>query len=262
MNSKQDPFGFKFWLVWILGFALSFIVSAALWTLFLTKLFGEIHGSELTVVWSAAVFGTWFLFVTPFMRKKERIWKRLNQDQERAADLWLRGSSLLIGALIAALIFWSLVFRRELNHSGGGYFGPWLKNVGATWLVTLIPFLVMMYRKADLIFKQAEARQTKRGPVFKTMFVEKSRRLLAEKFQTQIQRHPETLSGAHVVTLSLIDGREISHVFVLNSREILGIYSRPAMDFLASEVANVQVLENHELPPYDEALWLRLDGRA
>jgi len=262
IQSTKDPFGFRFWLAWILGFALSFVASAGLWTLFLTKLFGEIRGAELTVTWSAAVFGTWFLFVTPFMRKKERIWKRLNQDQEKAADLWLRGSSLLIGALLAALVFWSLVFQHELHRQSGGFFGPWLKAVAATWIVTLIPFLILMYRKADVVFREAEARQTQRGPVFKAIFVEKAKRILPEDVQAAIKASPETLSGGHVVLLTLMDGREIPHVFVLQSREILGLYARPGMDFSAAEIRSAQVLTQDELPPYDEAQWLRLDGRA
>src|SRR5437773_125999 len=113
MRSLQDRYGFLFWLKWILWFAGSFIISAIFWTLLIKGIFHEIKGPELTLTWAVSVFGSWFILVIPFMRKKEQIWKRLNSDQEKAVDAWLLGMGVLIGLLIASSFGWSFVFRSE-----------------------------------------------------------------------------------------------------------------------------------------------------
>lgn len=258
----KDPFGFKFWLGWILSFAGCFFASAALWTLFMAWVFGTIEGAELTLTWCVAVFGTWFLFLAPFMRKKERIWKRLNHDQEKAADLWLKGMVFYIGVLIVSSLTWSVVFRSGLHRSGGGLYGPWLKAVLATWLLTLIPFLVVMYQKADLLFKEAHARQTSRGPKFQSTLIEKAVRQLPPAIADQISGFPEMLENGRIVTLKLKDGREIQDVFVINSREVIGLYGRDSMDFKTEDVIDVRAVDAQSLPAYEETRWLRLDGRV
>ena len=260
-TSTHDPFGFRFWLGWILGFAASFVFSAALWTLLITWIFGEIRGAELTLSWSLAVFGTWFLFVVPFMRKKERIWKRLNTDQEKAADLWLAGIGISVGGLIASALGWSFIYREHLHQISTGFHGPWVKAVFASWLVCLIPFLLMMYRRADKLFQEAHARQTQRGPVFKSVFVEKSKRLLPAALIREIESFPATLENGKMVRFSLKDGRETGHAFVLNSREILGLYGCDSMDFEAADILKVRAVPADEMPAYQETRWLRLDGR-
>jgi hypothetical protein len=255
---QKDPFQFGFWLGWILWFAGSLAAAGGLWTWFLTRFFGQVRGEELTMTWAAAVFGSWFLLVVPFMRKKERIWKRLNQDQEKAVDAWLGAMSLLIAFLIASCVFWS--WKRSAAIAAQGLDGTWLKAVLGTWMLAVMPLLVFMYRKADLILKEAVARQTHTGPKFRTGFVEKSRRLLAPAVKSRLKDIPQTLPQGHIVTAVLSDGRKIPHVFVLNASEILGIYDREAMDFEAGEIVGVEPVE--DLPPYEEARWLRLDGRA
>jgi len=261
-QNRKDPFGFRFWLGWILGFAGCFFVSAGLWTLGITWVFGSIEGAELTLTWCVAVFGTWFLFLTPFMRKKERIWKRLNRDQEKAADLWLAGMAVYIGLLILASLAWSFIFRDSLHRTASGLYGPWLKAVLATWLLALIPFLVIMYRKADTLFKEAHARQTSRGPKFQSTLIEKALRQLPITIADQISLFPEMLENGRIVTLKLKDGREIQDVFVINSREVIGLYGRESMDFKIGDVAGVQAVDAQSLPAYDETRWLRLDGRV
>ncbi len=258
----KDPFGFKFWLGWILGFAGCFFVSAGLWTLFITWLFGSIEGSELTLTWCVTVFGSWFLFLTPFMRKKERIWKRLNHDQEKAADLWLAGMAVYIGVLIASSLAWSYLFRSDLHRTVSGIHGPWLKAVFATWILALIPFLVVMYRKADTLFNEAHQRQTSRGPKFQSTLIEKAARQLPIEIGDQISQFPEMLENGRIVTLKLKDGREIQDVFVINSREVIGLYARENMDFKTEDVVGVQAVDAQNLPAYDETRWLRLDGRV
>ena len=132
----------------------------------------------------------------------------------------------------------------------------------ATWLLALIPFLVVMYRKADTLFKEAHERQTSRGPKFQSTLVEKAARILPAKIEGQINTFPEMLENGRIVTLKLKDGREIKDVFVINSREVIGLYARSSMDFSTEDVVEVQAVDSKNLPVYDETQWLRLDGRV
>lgn len=259
MRALKDRYGFLFWLRWIFWFAGSFVVSAAVWTAGMKWAFGPIEGAELTMTWCVAVFGSWFLLLIPFMRKKEQIWKRLNDDQENAVDAWLFGMGIFIGLLIMSALIWNVVLRERIHHSAG--FEPaWLKAVFATWLVILFPFLIFMYRKADSIFKTAVERQTY-APKFKSVAVDRAKRLLPRPVSEKLKVAPPTLRQGHVVTALLKDGRRISDVFILNNEEILGVYDRAELGFEGSDISGIEVTSPEKLPSYDESLWLRVDGQ-
>lgn len=255
---NRDRYGFFFWLRWILWFAGSFVLASAAWTTLIRTVFGRIEGVELTITWSVGVFGSWFLLVIPFMRKKEQIWKRLNSDQEAAVDAWFRGMGLFLSLLILSSFFWSLWLRERLTPGEGVYTG-WVKAVFGTWLVLAIPFLILMYRQADKIFKSAVARQTYE-PGYRKAYVDVSKRTLPEALTRKLGLLPPTLKGGHVVTLFLKDGQRVPHVFVVNSREIVGIYDRQALDFGMEELNNLEQIHSDQLPAYEESKWLRLDA--
>jgi hypothetical protein len=253
----MDRFSFKFWLLWILWFAGSLVGAAIFWTFVLTLLFGRIQGSELTLSWAVAVFGSWFVLLIPFMRKKEQIWKRLNDDQERAVDAWLVAMGFFIGLLVSSCLFWSWRLADRIQTSEG-FDATWSQAVFGTWLFLLIPFLIWMYRKADDIMKTAMVRQGAIPPSFKTAIVEKSKRLLPKALQEKLNNIPPTLPRGHVVTVILKDGQRIPDVFVLDSREIAGVYHRDSFDFESSHVVDIKPIPKDQLPPYEEMKWLKL----
>src|SRR3989338_2775624 len=255
----RDRYGFLFWLKWILWFAGSFILAAVVWTVLMHQFFGVIEGPELTMTWVVSVFGSWFILVIPFMRKKEQIWKRLNEDQEKAVDAWLFGMGIFIGLLVVSLFVWSWLLKERINQ--GGYDTLWVKSVFVSWLVILLPFLILMYRKADLIFKTAVERQTY-SPKFRTVSVERSKRPLPASFAQQLKGIPPTLRGGQVVTLVLKNGRKVPHVFVLDYQEILGIYDQKEYDFNPTDVSGLETILLENLPAYEESKWLRLDGQS
>ena len=258
MRAFKDRYGFLFWLKWIVWFAGSFVAAAVVWTALMRWTFGRIRGTELTLTWVVSVFGSWFILVIPFMRKKEQIWKRLNEDQERAVDAWFNGMSVFLGGLVASAFFWSVRFVRGAPPDAG--LNPlWIKAVFGTWLFITLPFLVLMYRKADQIFKNAVVRQAPAGR-FQSIFVDRQKRLLPEPFAAKVAAMPANLPKGHVVSLLLKDGRRVDHVFVLNGREILGVYDRPEFDFETAAIIDVESIENADLPNYDESKWLRVDG--
>lgn len=222
--------------------------------------FGKISEPELVLTWAVSVFGSWFLLLTPFMRKKEQIWKRLNQDQERAVDEALKGMGIFLGLFVASALGWSFFFYHRILETANRFDGVWLKAVLGSWLVLMLPFLAALYKKADLIFKAAAARQGVSGPRFRTAFVERSKRMLRQDLVEKLENLPMTLAKGQIVTVSLTDGRVIPNVFVLHCREILGVYDCSDFGFDTSEIQNVDLMT--DLPAYEESRWLRLDGRA
>jgi hypothetical protein len=237
-------------------FAGSFIGSCLLWTQAFKWAFGAVEGAELTLTWVIATFGSWFLLVIPFMRKKEQIWKRLNDDQERAVDIWLLTMGLFIAALVAAALLWSWVFRGAIGDPG--FNGGWAKAVFGSWLVVLLPFLVFMYKQADNLFTTAQARQGE--PRFRTAFVERERRLLPPSLAGRLKGVKPTLPNGHLVAITLKSGERIPAVFVAQGEEILGIYDRPSFDFSAQDIVDLELSSEKDLAlSFQEEKWLRLD---
>ncbi|MBI3251799.1 MAG: hypothetical protein HYZ52_00570 [Candidatus Omnitrophica bacterium] len=258
MRTLKDRYGFLFWMRWIVWFAGSFVLAAIFWTTLMKGVFGRIRGTELILTWAVSVFGSWFILIIPFMRKKEQIWKRLNPDQEIAVDAWFGGMSVFLALLVASAFFWSGWFLKGAPRDAG--IDPrWVRAVFGTWLFITLPFLVVMYRQADRIFKNAHARQT-HAPRFRSIFVDRQKRLLPEPLAAKVSAMPANLPKGHVVSLVLKDGRRIDHVFILGGREILGLYDRASFDFETAAIQDIQRIDNSHLPDYDESRWLRLDG--
>lgn len=259
MNSTgmlKDRYGFWFWLKWILCFAGSFIAAAFFWTFVLERLFGPIAGPELEITWSITVLGSWFLLVIPFVRKKEQIWKRLNEDQERSVDAWFQGMSFLIAAGVASTLFWSFRMREAVLLEG--FDREWLKRVGGTWLVALIPVSIFMYRRTDFIFLRADLRQNYK-PGYQRATVPLEKRELSVEISRQLKKIPETLPHGHVVNVILKDGHKIPNVFIKYRREIAGVYDRPELGFETTDVASVEQMKAGEWSVAEESKWLRVD---
>jgi hypothetical protein len=257
LQAIKDRYGFLFWLRWIFLFAGSFVASALVWTRLFKWIFTAVDGPELTLTWVIAVFGSWFLLVIPFMRKKEQIWKRLNDDQEKAVDAWLFCMGLFLAVLVVTALAWAWIFRAAIADDGMN--GGWAKAVFATWLVALLPFLVLMYKQADSLFKTAEARQTPRAPRFRSLYVEREKRLLPAGLEARLKGVRPTLANGHLVTLTLKTGEKVPHVFLANGREIMGLYDRAALDFAPQDVVDLQKTPEREILPFEEEKWLRLD---
>lgn len=263
MNRRKDPFGFLFWLKWILLFGGSFLGALLLWTWIAQYFFGHTTWpGEVKLSWAAAIFGSWFLTLTPFMRKKEQIWKRLNAYQEQAVDIWLTVIALLITAVIASCMGWAVYYRSELiaeAHAGPSL--NWVKAVLGTLLLSVLPILIFLYRKAGILMKAAEHSVSAKSQQHQMIAVERSKRLLPESLKHKMKDWEPTLHSGHIVNLTLRDGRRIAYVFILNRSEVLGIYDKTDYDFEAKDITDVEPVAQDALPAYQESKWLRLDLR-
>lgn len=272
----QAPFpvkkkgGFFWWLLWIIIAIGSFILSCVFWTWFISSFFGEIRGMPLTVLWASAVFGSWLLTMIPIIRAKERYWNRLSSEDETNVTWWIGWIALTIATFFASVGFWTWFFAK----SGGNIQDPgasarWVFAVFGTWMVALLPLIVVMYQKVDRAYENArlqrEAGESQK-PRPKTVYLDPLQRVLEERLVVKLKRMPATLKksgqAGHLVTAVLKDGRKFDNVFVMNGRELLGIYGHDRLPFEAKEIADLEPALLDKIPSFSEENWLRLDGRS
>lgn len=185
-KSKSGGQTILWWIVWITLTIVSFFVASAFWTPLIARHFGSIHESKNAVIWVAAVFGTWIIF--------------------------------------------------------------------------LVPLIVFMYQKVDKAYDDARIRREKSANQFRSISVEKSKRMLSSELSNKLAQYPNTIEGGQLVTVVLKNGDKISNVFVANRDEILGIYNAREFSFEGKEVADVEINDMSRPPFFVTANWLRLDG--
>lgn len=174
------------WVIWITLTIVSFFVAAAFWTPLIAKHFGSIQESKNAVIWVAAVFGTWIIF--------------------------------------------------------------------------LVPMIVFMYQKVDKAYDDARIRREKAANQFRSISVEKSKRMLSSELSHKLAQYPNTIEGGQLVTVILNNGNKIPNVFIANHNEILGIYNVREFSFEGKDVADVEINDMSRPPFFMAANWLRLDG--
>lgn len=272
VSSARKKGGFFWWLLWIAVAIGSFIFSAVVWTWLITYVVGEIKGTPLTILWTSAVFGSWLLTMIPIIRAKERYWNRLSQEDETNVTWWIGWIALTIAAFFASVGFWTWYFSK----SGGNIQAPgaaarWVFAVFGTWMIALLPLIVVMYQKVDRAYEKArlrreenEKKETAR-PHAKTVFIDPAKRVLGNFLSNKLKRVPATLKrgrqSGHLVTAILKDGRRFQNVFVVNRSEVLGIYGEDRLPFEAQDVVDLEPADWEKLPAFSEENWLRLDGR-
>lgn len=279
-NAKtQTPFGtkpkggFTWWLLWIVIAIGTFIFSAVVWTWFITNFFGEIKGSPLTILWASAVFGSWLLTMIPIIRAKERYWNRLSRQDETSVTWWIGWIALTIATFFASAGFWTWFFAR----SGGNIQDPgaaprWVFAVFGTWMIALVPLIVVMYQKVERAYENARLRREERAaneigpPRPKSIYLDPAKRFLEGPLAWKLKKIPPTLKrsghAGHLVTAILKDGRRFENVFVANRTEVLGIYGYLNLPFEGRDVADVEPADLNKVPIFSEENWLRLDGRS
>ncbi len=269
----QKKGGVAWWLLWIVIAIGSFIFSAIVWTWLITNFFGEIKGTSLTILWASAVFGSWLLTMIPIIRAKERYWNRLSQEDEAGVTWWIGWIALTIATFFASAGFWTWFFAKgggRIQDPGAGE--RWIFAVFGTWMIALVPLIVVMYQKVELAYERArlrrEAGEEKEAerPKPKTVFMDPRKRTLEDPLVQKLKRVPATLKRSgrlgHLVTAVLRDGRRFENVFIANRTELLGIYGTDRLPFEAKDVVDVEPTNLESLSDFSEENWLRLDGRS
>jgi len=267
--------GFAWWLLWIAIAVGSFIFSAMVWTWLIGTFFGEIKSTPLTILWTSAVFGSWLLTMIPIIRAKERYWNRMSQEDETNITWWIGWMALTITAFFASVGFWTWFYAREgVSLQTSGNTAKWVFSVFGTWMLALLPLIVIMYQKVDRAYEKARIRRESREeeaeltkPRARTVFINSTQRTLEKTLSRRLREIPATLKRGkqvgHLVTAVLKDGRRVEHVFISNRSEVLGVYGQEKLTFTSEEISDFEPANLGALPgDFSEQTWLRLDGRA
>ena len=174
---------------------------------------------------------------------------------------WVVWITLTIASFFVASAFWTPVIAKKfgsIHETRNAVL--WIVAVFGTWMAALVPLIIVMYSKVDKTYEDARLRREKTAMRFKSISVEKSKRLLSPDLSKKLENVPETISGGHLVTVTLQDGRKIPHVFISEKTEILGVYDAEGLRFEAADIRDMEPADLNNLPSFLAPNWLRLDG--
>ncbi len=182
---------------------------------------------------------------------------------------WIGWITLTILTFFAASWFWTGFIA---DHVGSmdkrGVQVLWVASVFGTWMILLVPLIVLMYNKVDRTYEDSRirkeeaalrARRTASGIAFDPIS-EEERQLPAE-LAKKLKTVPWTIKRGHLVTASLKDGRTVENVFIVDRQEVVGVYGRDKAPFRsASEIADLEPADENKLPEFKTERWLRFDA--
>lgn len=174
---------------------------------------------------------------------------------------WVLWISFTIVSFFAASYFWTPIIAKHfgsVRQSNASI--AWVVAVFGTWMIILVPLIILMYSKVDKAYEDARIRREKNAVRFRSIFVDPSKRRLPENAAQKLINLPQTIQGGHLVNLTLNDGRQIPNVFVAEGKEVLGVYNASEFSFEGKDIQNLEPVDFKEVPAFLANLWLRLDG--
>ena len=182
---------------------------------------------------------------------------------------WIGWIVLTIASFFVASSFWTPIIAKHIGSMTTTPAAPliWVALVFGSWMVLLVPLIIVMYQKVDKSYE--DARSSREESAYKknqaiwavrAVTLPESQRKLSAALQAILRTIPETLKNGHLVHLRLKDRRLIEHAFILNKKELLGVYNRESIDFDAEDIAALEPVNLDQLPPFESNRWLRLDG--
>lgn len=192
----------------------------------------------------------------------------MQKEVQNTVLWWVGWIALTIVTFFAAAWFWTGVVARHvgtMDVPAARYL--WVASVFGTWMVLLVPLVILMYNKVDKAYEDARiGRETlafekaKKEFRVRSVRIEDGDRLLPEELTRKLKSHPQAVKRGHLVTAVLKDGRRIENVFVLDRKDVLGIYGIETMTFAVKDIVDVEPADLDKLPPFETEGWLRLDG--
>ncbi|MBI4432400.1 MAG: hypothetical protein HY592_02825 [Candidatus Omnitrophica bacterium] len=192
-----------------------------------------------------------------------------NSKSSQTVLWWIGWIVLTIASFFVSCAFWTNFIAQHV--------GPmqqkdvpilWVTAVFGSWIVLLIPLIIVMYAKVDKAYEDsrmareaAELEKARHLFPIRSVLVDPKDRLLESRWRDTLKSLPETMKKGHLVHLVLRDGRWIENVFIHDKKEILGIYNAGSMDFKSQDIAGVEPADLSHLPKnFNTENWLRLDG--
>ena len=174
---------------------------------------------------------------------------------------WVIWISLTIASFFLASWIWTPIIASQfgsIHETKNAVI--WITAVFGTWMITLVPLIVIMYQKVDKVYEDARIRREKTALQFRSIYVDKNKRILPDNLSKKLTGYPDTIDGGQLVSLQLKDGRNIPNVFIEHHKEIMGIYDVTEFPFEAKDIAGIEITKPEEIPAFFISNWLRLDG--
>lgn len=189
-------------------------------------------------------------------------------QKENTVLWWVGWIVLTIASFFVSCWFWTGYIAKNVGPmSQPNVPILWVTAVFGTWMVLLVPLIVVMYSKVDKAYEDArisrEARDLEKARKefgARAVNIDPSERHLSDVLVSKIKKMPEALRKGHLVTVILDGGRRIENVFIFNKKEVLGVYDQTTMPFRISEIRDVEAADLDKLPDFEASRWLRLDG--
>ena len=179
---------------------------------------------------------------------------------------WIGWITLTILSFFVSCYFWTgFIAERVGPMSKPGIPFLWVSAVFGTWMILLVPLIVLMYTKVDKAYEDARlskeaaaARQMKSDFGVKIAMTEESALLLPKNLSDKLKKIPTAVPKGHLVIATLKNGRRIENIFILNKKEILGVYGLDRLDFDPRDISDLEPVDLDHLPDFRTENWLRL----
>ncbi len=190
------------------------------------------------------------------------------KKNENTVLWWLGWITLTIFSFFVSCHFWTGFIARHVG-SMDKTSAPilWVAAVFGSWIVFLVPLIIVMYAKVDKAYEDARIRRettalnkAKTEWGVKSILVPESERLLSKALTNKLKKIPESIRHGHLVTVTLKGGKKIENVFVMGKRDVLGIYDVDKMPFAVKDIEDIRPADLDKLPVFEAEKWLRLDG--
>jgi len=174
---------------------------------------------------------------------------------------WVAWITLTIVSFFAAAAFWTPVIAKYLGsvrESRNAII--WVVAVFGSWMVFLVPLIVVMYQKVDKVYEDARIRREENANRFRSILIPEEKRRIASSISQKLASAAPTVNGGHLVNATLSNGSKIENVFISECREVLGVYNARELSFEGKDILDVELVDMNNPPAFLPALWLRLDG--
>lgn len=174
---------------------------------------------------------------------------------------WVAWITLTIVSFFAAAAFWTPIIAHSLGsvrESRNAII--WVTAVFGTWMVFLVPLIVFMYQKVDKAYEDARIRRENNANRFRSILVPEEKRRIPESVSQKLAKLPLTISGGHLVNITLENGAQVPNVFISECREVLGVYNARELTFEAKDIRDFELVDMNTPPVFLTTSWLRLDG--
>ena len=181
---------------------------------------------------------------------------------------WLGWITLTIVSFFVSCYFWTgFIARHAGSMDKSGVPILWVTAVFGSWMVLLVPLIIIMYNKVDKAYEDArimretdQLQKAKENFKVRSILIEGSKRKLKQELAAKLRRYPETIKRGHLVSATLSDGQRVPNVFILDKKEVLGIYGVKEVLFKIEDIIDVEPVAMDQIPDFKSEEWLRLDG--